>query len=76
MGLLNSQSNGGARQPFGVALSGREALEDTVNSFLRSKMGMGAQQSSTMCAGCGAPLSGDRHQMVRCEYCDRETQLP
>ena len=27
------------------------------------------------CEGCGAPLSGHRKEVVRCEYCDRETQL-
>ena len=30
---------------------------------------------TTTCEGCGAPLMGKRNNVVKCEYCDRETQL-
>ncbi|WP_033514630.1 hypothetical protein [Bifidobacterium pullorum] len=30
---------------------------------------------TTTCEGCGAPLIGKQHSVVKCDYCDRETRL-
>ena len=50
------------------------ALKDTFGAF-RSGLGITEPVVSVNCEGCGAPLSGHRKEVVRCEYCDRETQL-
>ena len=63
---------------FNKAIPGTEALagalKDTFGAF-RSGLGITEPVVSVNCEGCGAPLSGHRKEVVRCEYCDRETQL-
>lgn len=46
----------------------QEASPDTGPRAPRNAM-------TTTCEGCGAPLMGKRNNVVKCEYCDRETQL-
>ncbi|KAB7790675.1 hypothetical protein [Bifidobacterium leontopitheci] len=77
MGLFNSDSGDG--KPFSHAIPGTEqlatTLKDTVGAFA-SGLGVKPAQSTCVCEGCGAPLSGARHETVQCPYCDRRTQLP
>ena len=63
---------------FSKAIPGPEALaaalKDTFGAF-RSGLGITEPVVSVNSEGCGAPLSGQRKEVVRCEYCDLETQL-
>ncbi len=63
---------------FNKAIPGTEALaralKDTFGAF-RSGLGITEPVVSVNCEGCGSPLSGHRKEVVRCYYCDRETQL-
>ena len=72
------QKNHGTAPMFGHAIPGTAALagtlEDTFGAF-RNGLGIESPQSTAICEGCGATLAGRRHQTVRCEYCNRETQL-
>lgn len=54
-----------------------ETLKDTFDTF---KAGLGIKEAepekiSTKCSFCGAPLSGQVKQTVRCAYCDMEQSL-
>ncbi|BBA47168.1 hypothetical protein BBNG_01114 [Bifidobacterium bifidum NCIMB 41171] len=49
-------------------------MKDTFGAF-RNGLGIAETRSSGTCEGCGAPLSGHKREAVRCEYCNRETQL-
>ena len=54
-----------------------ETIKDTFDTF---KAGLGFKQEedvkiSTKCAFCGAPLSGQAKQNVKCSYCDMEQTL-
>lgn len=77
MGLMGSSDED--RRAFANAIPGTErlagTLKDTFGAF-RSGLGMPESCSTGVCEGCGAPLSGARHETVRCEYCDRQTRLP
>ena len=63
---------------FSKAIPGTDklavTLKDTIGSF-RANFGITEPLVSVNCEGCGAPLSGHQREVVRCEYCDRETQL-
>lgn len=76
MGFLDQIQN--KQQTFSKAIPGTEALagtlKDTFGAF-RNGLGVAETRSSGTCEGCGAPLSGYKREMVRCEYCNRETQL-
>lgn len=67
-----------AKPAFSKAIPGTSALagmmKDTFGAF-RDGLGIPEAQSTATCEGCGAPLSGRRHQVVTCEYCNRETRL-
>lgn len=75
------QRKGKAQPEFGRAIKGTEELAGTLrDTFDAFKSGLGipqthTAQSSTTCEGCGASLSGRRKEVVRCEYCNRETRL-
>ena len=54
-----------------------ETFKDTFDTF---KAGLGIKDAepekiSTKCSFCGAPLSGQVKQTVRCAYCDMEQSL-
>lgn len=76
MGFLDQIQN--KQQAFSKAIPGTEALagtlKDTFGAF-RNGLGIAEMRSSGTCEGCGAPLSGHKSEVVRCEYCNRETQL-
>ena len=76
MGFLDQIQN--KQQAFSKAIPGTEALagtlKDTFGAF-RNGLGIAETLSSGTCEGCGAPLSGHKREAVRCEYCNRETQL-
>lgn len=76
MGFLDQIQN--KQQAFSKAIPGTEALagtlKDTFGAF-RNGLGIAETRSSGTCEGCGAPLSGHKSEVVRCEYCNRETQL-
>ena len=78
MGIRGRQYTPMDEPVFNKAIPGREALagalKDTFGAF-RSGLGITEPVVSVNCEGCGAPLSGHRKEVVRCEYCDRETQL-
>ena len=77
MGFLDQIQN--KQQAFSKAIPGTEALAGTVEGHVRRVSGNGfciaEMRSSGTCEGCGAPLSGHKREAVRCEYCNRETQL-
>ena len=77
MGLMGRSGEDG--RAFSHAIPGTEqlagTLKDTFGAF-RSGLGMPESRSTGVCEGCGASLSGARHETVRCEYCDRQTRLP
>lgn len=76
MGFLDQIQD--KQQAFSKAIPGTEALagtlKDTFGAF-RNGLGVAETRSSGTCEGCGAPLSGHKSEVVRCEYCNRETQL-
>ena len=78
MGIRGRQYTPMDEPAFNKAIPGTEALagtlKDTFSAF-RSGLGITEPVGSVNCEGCGAPLSGHRKEVVRCEYCDRETQL-
>ena len=79
MGIRGRQYTPMDEPVFNKAIPGTEALagalKDTFGAF-RSGLGITEPVVSVNCEGCGAPLSGHRKmKFVRCEYCDRETQL-
>lgn len=77
---MDTQHQNSDKEPSGFnraipgtsALAG--ALKDTFGAF-RNGLGITERQCSTTCEGCGASLTGHWHEVVRCEYCNRETQL-
>lgn len=78
MNTRNQRGKEPERPAFGMAIPGTEALagtlKDTFGAF-RSGLGITEPVAAATCEGCGAPLSGHRREVVRCEYCNRETQL-
>lgn len=54
-----------------------ETLKGTVDTFkgalgIKSKM---PTKVAKKCSSCGAPISGTKGQIVRCQYCDADGQL-
>ncbi|RSX52103.1 hypothetical protein [Bifidobacterium samirii] len=77
---IRIRRNGEVEKPdFAKAIPGAEelagTLKDTFGAF-RNGLGIAEATSSATCEGCGAALGGRRHETVRCDYCDRQTQLP
>lgn len=75
-GFLDQIQN--KQQAFSKAIPGTEALAGTLKDtfgVFRNGLGIAETRSSGTCEGCGAPLSGHKREVVRCEYCNRETQL-
>lgn len=77
MRLIDIVSKG--RKPeFSRAIPGAEelgsTLKDTFGAF-RTGLGVPESKSTGVCEGCGAPLSGARHETVQCSYYDRQTRL-
>ena len=71
MGIRGRQYTPMDEPVFNKAIPGTEALAGA----LKDTFGITEPVVSVNCEGCGAPLSGHRKEVVRCEYCDRETQL-
>lgn len=58
-----------------------ETIKGTVDTFketfgFKSKSNKEMDEKTvTKCKSCGAPISGDKGQIVRCQYCDSDHQL-
>jgi len=66
---------------IGAALAA-EVLKDTVNVFKDAFGVKGNKQNTPInervakkCIACGAPISGQKGQVISCEYCDSDQQI-